>query len=412
VPEYRCLTYCSIPYNGHGWPETCASMLRNFRSAGLTPILVVPRVTKPLPAGVRVLQSLPFPLSKLPWQFAGAQAVKRLDCLFEQQIALADPATTAAYFWPGSPPALIQRAKDAGILTIGQMINTFQGTAKKILDRAYARWALPSGCSISQQDIDFEISELNLYDFVFAPNPEVERSLQEAGVETQRIISTSFGWLSSRYAKSTGFRDAQRPLRFLFVGTAGVRKGVPTLLQAWKNARIAGELVIVGHVEAAIQDRVSAAIQDGSVRHVAFTEDIDGFYRNADIFVFPTIEEGGPQVTLEAGGCGLPVITTPMGAARLVEHDVNGLIVEAENVDDLTEAMLRMARNAHLRAKFSRRIERDAERFTYDNVSASHARTIVGLLQTGMRCGPGRVLDSGPMSQASPSEVTRPRESQ
>ncbi|HEY6630836.1 MAG TPA: glycosyltransferase family 4 protein [Rhizobiaceae bacterium] len=366
-------------------------MLRNFRSAGLAPVLVVPRVTKPLPASVSVLESLPFPFSKLPWQIAGARGIKRLNRLFEQQIALADPATTAAYFWPGSPPALIKRAKEAGILTIGQMINTFQGTAKKILDRSYGRLALPSGCTISQRDIDFEICELSLYDFVFAPNPEVERSLHEAGVEAQRIISTSFGWSPSRYAKSNGIQDSQRPLRFLFVGTAGVRKGVPTLLQAWKNARIAGELVIVGHVEAAIQDWMTAAMQDSSVRHVAFTEDVGAFYRCADIFVFPTIEEGGPQVTLEAGGCGLPVITTPMGAARLVEHDVNGLIVQTENVDALTEAMVRMAGNADLRAKFSQRIERDAARFTYDEVSASHARTIVGLLQARMPNDPGGV---------------------
>lgn len=397
--DYNCLTYCSIPYNGRGWPETCANILGNFPSAGLTPILAVPRGTKPLPASVKVLEGLPFPLSKLPWQIASSHGGKRLDRLFKQQISLADPARTAAYFWPGSPVELIEQAKIAGILTIGQMINTFQGTAKKIIDRAYSRLALPSGCSISQYDIDFELGELSLYDFVFAPNPEVELSLHEAGVERERIVPTSFGWSPTRYTRSTRIRPPQRPLRFLFVGTVSVRKGVPTLLQAWKNAGIVGELVLVGHVEAAIQERLNAAVQESSVRHVAFTDDVGAFYRDADIFVFPTIEEGGPQVTLEAGGCGLPVITTAMGAARLVEHDVNGLIVEAENVDDLAEAMLRMAGSADLRSKFSCQIEQDAARFTYDEVSVSHARTIVGLLQARVSGERAPVLYGGSAPQ-------------
>jgi glycosyltransferase involved in cell wall biosynthesis len=339
---------------------------------------------------VKVLESVPFPFSRLPWQVAAIQSQKRLDHLFRRQIALADPVKTAAYFWPGSPVRLIEESKKAGVLTIGQMINTFQGTAKKILDRAYSSLRLPSGCSISQYDIDFELGELSLYDFVFAPNPEVELSLHEAGVEANRIIPTSFGWSPSRCMSMSGASDTKRPLRFLFVGMASVRKGVPALLEAWKNASIAGELVIVGNVEAAIQDRVDAAVRGGSVQHVAFTEDVGTYYRNADVFVFPTIEEGGPQVTLEAGGCGLPVITTPMGAARLVKHNVNGLIIEEGNVGGLTQALLRMAGSAALRAQFSKQIEQDAAQFTYDKVSASHASTIVKLLAaraTGTKTG-------------------------
>lgn len=378
--EYSCMTFCPVPYNGRGWAETCASVLKNFPAAGLAPTLAVPRVTKPLPEGVKVLESLPFPLSRLPWQLVGPHSQKSLNDLFRRQIVMADPGRSVAYFWPGTPVALVKEARRTGILTIRQMINTFQGTAKTALDRAYRNLSLPSGCSISQEDVDLEIDELALYDYVFAANPEVEHSLYEAGVAPERIVPTSFGWSPSRFASARSDPDHKRPLRFLFVGLVSVRKGVPGLLEAWKNARIAGELVIVGNVEPAIQDRMSAAIREGSVRHVTFTDDVGAFYRNSDVFVFPTIEEGGPQVTLEAGGCGLPVITTAMGAARLVKHDVNGLIVQEENVEDLTQALLQLAGNATLRAKFSRQIEEDAAQFTYDKVSDSHARTIIELL--------------------------------
>ncbi|MDX0011487.1 glycosyltransferase [Sinorhizobium meliloti] len=381
VSEFTCLTYCAIPYNGRGWTETCANLLMNFPSAGITPTLLLPRFTKPLPPSVNALESLPFPLSKLPWQIVSNIGLKKLNSLFRRQILMAAPETTIVYFWPGTPLALVEETRKAGILTVRQMINVFQGTAKALLDRAYSDLSLPDGCSITEHAISCEIEELGLYDYVLAPNPEVDRSLQVAGVPTARIVPSSFGWSPARFNSKPRIREESRPLRFLFVGIACVRKGIPTLLDAWKNAGVSGELVIVGSVEPAIQDRLNAATREGSVRHVAFTDDLEQFYHNSDVFVFPTFEEGGPQVTLEAGGCGLPVITTAMGAARLVQHEVNGLIVEAGRVDDLAAAIQRITNSATLRSEFSTQIRQDAELFTYDKVSRSLGATMVELLR-------------------------------
>ena len=59
-----------------------------------------------------------------------------------------------------------------------------------------------------------------------------------------------------------------------------------------------------------------------------FVRDIGALYRSADIFVFPSLEEGAPLVTYEAAACGLPVITTPMGAASIVRHNREGLVID------------------------------------------------------------------------------------
>jgi glycosyltransferase involved in cell wall biosynthesis len=385
LPDYNCITYCALPYNGRGWSETCVSVLKNFPATGLAPTLVLPRASKVLPANIRGVEALTFPFSLLPWQVVGPMTQARLDKLFRRQIALADPARTIAYFWPGTPIELVKEARRAGILTIRQMINTFQGAAKRILDDAYSKLSIPTGCSITWQEIERETDELAAYDYVFAPAPGVEHSLREAGVAADRIVSTSFGWSPSRFTEFDREPPSRRPLRFLFVGLVGVRKGIPALLEAWKKARIEGELVIVGDVEAAIQTRVDRAVKEGSVRHVTFTDDVGAFYRNSDVFVFPTLEEGCPQVTMEAGGCGLPVITTEMGAGHLVKDKINGLIVEADNVGQLIQALQRMARDAALRTAFAERIERDAAEFAYDKVSEVHARTIVDLLERHAR---------------------------
>jgi glycosyltransferase involved in cell wall biosynthesis len=274
------------------------------------------------------------------------------------------------------------------------MINCCMATAKPILDRAYLKAGLPPGHSISDAAADAERVELALYDYVFASNPCAEDSHIEAGVNRERILQSSFGWEPARFVgKAAPERDTA--FRALFVGTACVRKGIPELIEAWAKSGVQGELLIVGGVEPCLSKRLDdAAIH--SVRLVPFTANLGDLYGSCDAFVFPTLEEGGPQVTLEAGGCGLPVITTPMGASRLVANGRNGLVVRPGNVDELAAALVTLATDTDLRRRFAKQIAIDAEAFAYDRVSASRARILAGLLEANRT---GRTMELAPVAQ-------------
>jgi glycosyltransferase involved in cell wall biosynthesis len=59
--------------------------------------------------------------------------------------------------------------------------------------------------------------------------------------------------------------------------------------------------------------------------------------------------EGFPNVILEAMAARLPVITTTAGdAARIVEHETTGFVLEAEDVQGLTDAVIKLARQPEL----------------------------------------------------------------
>jgi glycosyltransferase involved in cell wall biosynthesis len=63
-------------------------------------------------------------------------------------------------------------------------------------------------------------------------------------------------------------------------------------------------------------------------------------YGCADVLAFPTLADGFGMVVTEAFANGLPVITTTRaGAADLVRHGENGLIVEAANSVAIAEAL-------------------------------------------------------------------------
>jgi glycosyltransferase involved in cell wall biosynthesis len=379
-----CLTFCNLPYAGVGWPQSCISILAGFADTPMVPKLVLPRSRLPLPHPIEAAFALRPPLSALPWRLVSNTGRARVEARFASLLEAENPATTVAYFWPGASRQLVQRAKALGFLTVREMINTAQASAKPALDAAYRRLGLPPTHTITAAAVEEEIAELALYDMIFASNAPCEASLIAAGVSADRIFPTSFGWSPSRFTTATDSTADDRrgsKANILFAGSISVRKGVPTLLEAWEKVTGDAELTLVGNIEPALEALVSRAVAGGSVRVLPFTADIGALYRSHDVFVFPTIEEGGPQVTIEAGGCGLPVITTPMGAARLVKDGVNGIIVAAGQVESLSTAITALAGNPALRQRYGRRIAADAQAFTYDRLGAERAWAIIGRLE-------------------------------
>ncbi len=122
-------------------------------------------------------------------------------------------------------------------------------------------------------------------------------------------------------------------------------------------------------------------LNDPSISFVGFTNHLAELYRQASFFVFPTFEEGGPQVNFEAAGCGAPVITTPMGAGRLITDGVSGFVVPAGDVDALAAAMAKLASSPDLRLSFGQAAEAAALNFTYEEIGSYRARAFQALLQ-------------------------------
>jgi glycosyltransferase involved in cell wall biosynthesis len=280
--------------------------------------------------------------------------------------------------------ALVEQARARGIVTVREMINCQLKTSRNILARAYSDAGLGALQPIAQGAVEAELRELRLYDYIVAPAPMVEASLIDCGIAPGRILAESYGWSPQRFPVRASV-EGRKASRFLFVGTLCVRKGIPQLLRAWEWSRIAGELTLVGDVEPALAGLVEAAVRSGSVRHVRYTDDVGAFYAGADAFVFPTLEEGCPQVTMEAAGCGLPIITTQMGAGRLIRDGSNGIVIDGNDVMALARAMRTVAGDLALRRRLSGQVAVDALQFTYEKVSAKRAVTFSDIVASRQR---------------------------
>ncbi len=94
-------------------------------------------------------------------------------------------------------------------------------------------------------------------------------------------------------------------------------------------------------------------------------------YRQNDIFISASMQEGMSNAMLEAMSSGLPIVTTRCeGLAELI--DGNGLIVEQDNVEEIAKAVKRLFDNPELYKRMSTAARKQAEKFDWANVASSY----------------------------------------
>src|SRR6476646_3015839 len=131
-------------------------------------------------------------------------------------------------------------------------------------------------------------------------------------------------WLQRNYPDHF---TAERPLRVLFLGLINLRKGVARLLEAARILRDEPvEFWMVGPVEIAKASTIGNA---GRVKWFspAARKQATEFYRDADVFILPTLSDGFAITQLEAQAHGLPIIASKF-CGKVVEDGVNGIILE------------------------------------------------------------------------------------
>ena len=376
----NCIVYVSNIYNGTGNTQTLIWLLEHFESADTFPIVCFERSWQ-FPKSVKSVNLFPTILRWLPGRFTKFVPQWLIRQRFIGLLSDYSPDNSYVYVLPPTRLKVINDVKALGFCVFHEMINCSLRVHDAEVSRSRESAGLKTSAVASAQMIHDEERQLQRCDFITAPNPEVTRSLQSSGIPDEKIIPTSFGWATERFPHATSsskdspyFRScSKRPCTVLFVGSLEARKGVYYLLKAWKNFPLEARLLLVGQVPTEMVDLIARAIAEGTVEHRPFVSDIEPIYRAADIFVFPTVEEGGPQVTFEAAACGLPVITTAMGAAGIIEDSRNGLVIPSHDVDALLAALFDLVGDESKRRRFGRQAESDAHAFTYDKVGASRA---------------------------------------
>lgn len=133
---------------------------------------------------------------------------------------------------------------------------------------------------------------------------------------------------------------SERPLRALFLGLVNLRKGVARLLEVARILRDEPvEFWMVGPVEIGNASTITHAGRVKWFGPVAPNR-AAGFYRNADLFILPTLSDGFALTQLEAQAYGLPVIASK-NCGEVVQDGVNGSILDEPSATCIAHAVRR-----------------------------------------------------------------------
>ena len=211
------------------------------------------------------------------------------------------------------------------------------------------------------------LDELAASDYVVAQSRFARQSLVDYGVAAERVLLMPLGVDVDRFRPAPP-DPAPRPFRLLFAGQMSVRKGVHHLLEAWSMLGLEdAELLFAG----APKDRY---IQDllartrgrhralGFVPHARLHE----VYQQADLFVFPSLAEGGVYVIFEALASGLPCLVSA-NAGSAVRDGVEGFVLPVGDVAALAGRIRQLVEDVALRRRMAVAARQRAEQFSWEH---------------------------------------------
>lgn len=185
----------------------------------------------------------------------------------------------------------------------------------------------------------------------------VKRTFVERGFSQDRIDVAYLGVKEQFFSLKRDY-SIKGPVRLLFTGNFGIRKGVATLLESVRILRRQGldvRLRLVGNLSDG-----STCLRDSDSEfftHTPFVppEQLSHALAEADMFVFPTLVEGSSRSAMEAAAAGLPLVTTENCGLPLSAEKQEVVYVPLSNADRLATAVSELASDEFRRSQIGRR---------------------------------------------------------
>jgi glycosyltransferase involved in cell wall biosynthesis len=232
-----------------------------------------------------------------------------------------------------------------------------------------------------------ECREYELADEVLVLSEFAARTFREEGYPAERLVVSPLGSSMAQFRVDETRANAREqrilagaPLQVLFVGTLSMRKGAPALLEAARTLSKEGmRFRIIADVTPEAASLAEELRQYAEVLPRQPQQELPRWQAEADLFLFPTLEDGYAMVLAQAVAAGLGIFSsTHCAAPDLVEDGVSGVLFAPRDTQRMLEK-LRWA-NAH-RPELAAMLRRSVAGFVprdWKDVAVDFARHVTG----------------------------------
>lgn len=197
----------------------------------------------------------------------------------------------------------------------------------------------------------FLMQRLNSVAKVIVPSKIMQEVLVENGLNKKLMVFSSFG-LNLDNIPEVSVRDQSETLRIGFIGSLYEHKGIQVLLKAVKLLPKDEQFILKVYGENSAQPDFMNALKELAATDSRITfcgtfpnDKIGEKLAGIDVLVVPSIwYENTPLVIYSAMAAGCPVIASNLGGmSEVVQHNINGLLVEPGNASALAEALKQLS---------------------------------------------------------------------
>ena len=164
--------------------------------------------------------------------------------------------------------------------------------------------------------------------------------------------------------------------RVVSIGRYAYEKGNDLLLKAWSKVEKSCKdwtLDVYGMGNQVPYQELMRKLEIDETRcHLhGSLSDVKEVYLNSSIFTLPSRFEGFGLVIIEAMACGVPVVAFDCenGPRNIITDNQNGILVKPFDVDEYAESLLRLIRDAQLRAQMGNRACVSSKRYAIESIA-------------------------------------------
>ncbi|HSX40267.1 MAG TPA: glycosyltransferase family 1 protein [Candidatus Saccharimonadales bacterium] len=200
--------------------------------------------------------------------------------------------------------------------------------------------------------------------------------IEAYGIPAEKVIVTYPGIKAqSEKRKMKNKQTTKSPTPYiLFVGTLQPRKNIERLIEAFAKLEKKNlELVIVGKKGWLFEEILAAPKKFGVEDRVKFLDfvsdaELAKLYKNALMFVLPSLYEGFGLPVLEAMQHGCPVITSNVSSLPEAGGDA-ALYVDPTNIDDIAGKMKQLLESESLRKELIEKGYKQVKKFSWEKTA-------------------------------------------
>ena len=202
----------------------------------------------------------------------------------------------------------------------------------------------------------------NLCKVTFAPSPQIKKILEEYGVKTPIVLcptgvdieGSQNGVNEELVKKNLGIKKDKKIL--LFASRMCREKSVDIVVKAFPRIlkNIPESILILsgdGPLKKKIRTQIKKINVDGKIILKGYLSrpDLYAHYKQADLFIFPSVSETQGLVVLESQMFGTPVVgVSQNGVQMIMENNRGGLLAKRRNPREIADLCISLLKNKSL----------------------------------------------------------------